>query len=219
LLVASPANPTGTMLGRDELKALADWAAETGAWLISDEVYHRVTFAAPAHCALEFNDEAVVVNSFSKYYCMTGWRLGWMVVPERAAPRLEQLAQNFFLCPSRPAQYAALEVFGCSNELDARVAQYARNRQVMIDGLGAIGFPQIAPPDGAFYIYADAAPFTNDSVEFCRRMLLEAGVAAVPGTDFDSGEGQTFVRFSTAGTQADAEAAVERLATWLGAES
>lgn len=216
ILVASPANPTGTMLSADLLAALAQSCAEKRQWFISDEIYHGIEFGEPAATALAASDDAIVINSFSKYYCMTGWRLGWMIVPERLVRPMERLAQNLFIAPSTIAQAAGVAAFDASDELDGHVAAYAANRKLLLEGLPAVGLDSFAPADGAFYLYADVRKITNDSADFCRRMLHEAGVAATPGLDFDPARGSGTVRFSFAGATAEIEEAVERLKIWLG---
>jgi len=211
LLVASPANPTGTMLGRSELGALADACADAGAAFISDEIYHGIGYDRPAVTALEVTDECYVINSFSKYFSMTGWRIGWMVVPEAHVRRVERLAQNQFICPPHVSQLAALAALECAPELDANCAVYAENRRLMLEGLPAAGFTRLAPPDGAFYIYADVSDLTDDSLAFCRRILDEAGVAVTPGLDFDPQRGATTLRFSYARSTADISEGLRRL--------
>lgn len=214
LIVASPANPTGSMLSRADLQALVAWCGTNGVRLISDEIYHGICFTEKATTALEFTQDAIVVNSFSKYYSMTGWRLGWMVIPPDLARTVEVLAQNLFISPPTLPQLAAVAAFEATEELDANVARYRRNRDLLLARLPQAGFERFASPDGAFYLYADVAHLTNDSEEFCRRMLAEAGVAATPGTDFDPGRGRAYVRFSFAGTEADMEEAARRLIAW-----
>jgi aspartate/methionine/tyrosine aminotransferase len=215
LIVASPSNPTGTMLGRQELRSLADYCAARGTRLVSDEIYHGITYGAPADTALQFTDEAIIVNSFSKYFSMTGWRLGWMVVPPPLLRSIECLAQNLFISPPTLSQHAALAAFGCRDELDGYVARYARNRSLLLELLPEAGLHRLAPADGAFYLYADVGHLTNDSESFCRRMLTQAGVATTPGIDFDHARGHRFVRLSFAGSEQDIAAAGERLKAWL----
>jgi aspartate/methionine/tyrosine aminotransferase len=214
LILASPSNPTGTMVGPAELEALMAWCRKAGVRLISDEIYHGITYGSPALTAADLDDEAIVINSFSKYFSMTGWRLGWMVVPESLLRPVECLTQNLFISPPSLSQYAAIAAFDSSDELNQNVARYARNREILLDRLPKAGFDRLAPADGAFYIYADVAHMTNDSPEFCRRMLAEAHVAATPGVDFDPFSGHKFVRFSFAGTEDDMLAACERLERW-----
>jgi aspartate/methionine/tyrosine aminotransferase len=214
LIVASPANPTGSMLSPDELGALCRWCAANGVRLVSDEIYHGIVFEGRAATALAFGDDAFVVNSFSKYYSMTGWRLGWLVVPPDLVRAVERLAQNLFISPPTLAQLAAIAAFDAKAECEAHVATYRANRDFLLAALPKAGFRDFAPPDGAFYLYADVAHMTNDSAAFCRRMLDEAGVAATPGLDFDPARGNRFVRFSFAGTLADMEEAARRLVAW-----
>ena len=215
LIVASPSNPTGTMLDRDELQALVDYCAARGIRLISDEIYHGITYGRPGVCAAALSGEAVVINSFSKYFSMTGWRLGWMVVPESLLRPIECLAQNLFISPPTVSQLAGVAALTCRETLDGYVAAYARNRALLLKELPKAGFDRLAPADGAFYIYADVGALTNDSAAFCSRMLAECGVAATPGMDFDPARGHRFVRFSFAGAEADMAAAAERLRHWL----
>lgn len=214
LIVASPANPTGSMLAPGELGRLMNWCAHEGVRLVSDEIYHGITFDRPAETALAHGDAAIVINSFSKYYSMTGWRLGWMIVPADLARTVEVLAQNLFIAPSALAQLAAVAAFDAREECDANVARYRRNRDLLLAELPRAGFRDFAAPDGAFYLYCDVAHMTNDSEEFCRRMLAEAGVAATPGTDFDPGRGRRSMRFSFAGSTEDMAEAARRLARW-----
>jgi len=216
LIVASPANPTGTMLDAPSMDALIRRCESAGIRLISDELYHGITYGAPAVTALGRAEHGIVVNGFSKYYSMTGWRLGWMIVPEDLARPVECLAQNLFIAASTVAQHAAVAAFDCHDELQANVARYAANRAHLLDALPRAGFPRLAPADGAFYVYAEIPHLTNDSLAFCKRMLDETGVATAPGLDFDTRRGHATVRFSFAGATADMEAATERLARWLG---
>ncbi len=215
LIVASPANPTGTMLGRAELAGLAQACAERNAAFISDEIYHGLDYGAPAVSALEVSDEVYVINSFSKYFSMTGWRVGWMVVPHDHVRRIERLAQNMFICPSHASQKLALFAMDATEELDANLAVYAENRRLMLEGLPAAGFGTFAPPDGAFYVYADVSEITSDAVVFCAQVLEGAGVAITPGVDFDPVEGHRWVRFSYAGPTADMIEGLERLKVFM----
>ncbi len=217
LIVASPANPTGSMLGAGELAALGAWCRARGVRLISDEIYHGIVYGPPATSALACAPETIVVNSFSKYWAMTGWRLGWMIVPDDLLRTVEVLAQNLFISPPTLPQLAAEAAFDCRVELDANVARYRVNRDLLLAELPKAGFRDFAPPDGAFYLYCDVGSMTNDAPEFCRRMLDEAGVAATPGTDFDRARGARFVRFSFAGTTDDMAEAARRLVRWRGA--
>ncbi|MEM1386688.1 MAG: aminotransferase class I/II-fold pyridoxal phosphate-dependent enzyme [Pseudomonadota bacterium] len=214
LLVASPANPTGTMLDRAALTALIEAAAATGCAFISDEIYHGLEYAHPSVSALEISDDVYVINSFSKYYSMTGWRVGWMVVPEDQIRVVERLAQNMFICPPHVSQVAALAAMACEPELAANVAVYRKNRQLMLDGLPQAGFTRFAPPDGAFYVYADVSDLTNDSRAFAREILDQAGVAVTPGLDFDADRGAGMLRFSYARSSADIAEGLARLAAF-----
>lgn len=213
LILASPSNPTGSMLESPALQAVADWCFEQGIRLISDEIYHGVTYGVAAASAAD-RKGAIVVNSFSKYYAMTGWRLGWLVLPEDMIRAVECLAQNLFIAPPSVSQHAALAAFDCREELDANVARYARNRDILLNELPAAGFKEMAPADGAFYIYSHIAHWTDDSLDFCRRMLAETGVAATPGVDFDPLDGRHSMRFSFAGSTEDMIEAAKRLKAW-----
>ena len=214
LIVASPANPTGTMIGRAEFARLAAYCREHGIRLISDEIYHGIAYGAAADTALAFDSEAIVVNSFSKYFSMTGWRMGWMVVPDSLLRAVECLAQNLYIAPPTLSQFAAAAAFDCAEELEANVARYAENRRLLLAELPRAGFDTFAPADGAFYLYADVGRMTDDAADFCRRMLNEAGVATTPGLDFDPLRGHRFVRFSFAGATADMAEAARRLIAW-----
>ncbi len=215
LLIASPANPTGTMIDGETLSQLARACSDAGLWFISDEIYHRLTYAMKEVCALSVNDDAIIVNSFSKYYCMTGWRIGWLVVPDVLVRPLERLAQNLFISAPAVSQYAAIAAFDADEELDQRRAVYVRNRELLLTELPKIGFTEFTPVDGAFYVYANVSAFANDSFEFASKMLSEIGVAATPGADFDSRNGHRYIRFSFAGTTAEMEEAINRLGAWL----
>ncbi len=214
LLLASPNNPTGTMLERDRLQALAEVCDRNKLWFVSDEIYHGLTFGQSALTALQFSDTAVVINSFSKYFSMTGWRVGWIVLPEPLVPVVEKLAQNFYICAPAVAQAAALGAFEGLDELDRNVAVYKDNRSVLLAGLPEIGFDKIVPADGAFYLYCDVSAFTDDSLAFSRQMLEETGVAATSGADFDAERGRHYLRFSYAGARARIVEAVGRLSKW-----
>ena len=215
LIVASPANPTGTMIGAADLARLTHWCRDRGIRLVSDEIYHGITYETAAATARAFGHEAVIVNSFSKYYCMTGWRLGWMLVPPDLARSVECLAQNFYISPPALSQLAALPVFGCRAELDGHVARYRTNRDLLTCALREAGLTHFAPAEGAFYLYADIASLTRDSADFCRRLLIETGVAVTPGLDFDPIDGGGWVRFSFAGSTDDVAEAARRLKDWL----
>ena len=215
LIVASPANPTGTMIGAADLERLAAYCRDRGIRLVSDEIYHGITYDTPGATARAFGQEAVIVNSFSKYYCMTGWRLGWMLVPPDLARAVECLAQNFYISPPALSQLAALPVFGCRSELDGHVARYRFNRDLLIGALNSAGLTRFAPAEGAFYLYVDISKLTRDSAEFCRRLLAETGVAVTPGLDFDPIDGGGWVRLSFAGSTEDVAEAARRLEKWL----
>jgi aspartate/methionine/tyrosine aminotransferase len=214
LIVANPCNPAGTMLHPNELAGIAAWCARTGVRLVSDEIYHGLNYAAPLATAAAFDAGAIVVNSFSKYFSMTGWRIGWLVLPEDLVRPVECLAQNLFISAPHIAQVAAEAAFDCHDELQANVARYRRARDHLVAALPTAGFPNLGPAEGAFYLYADITDRSNDSVAFCARMLAEAGVAATPGVDFDSARGAGFVRFSYCGPEADMREAAARLAAW-----
>jgi aspartate/methionine/tyrosine aminotransferase len=216
LIVASPSNPAGTMLHPEELAAIAAWCDRAGVRLISDEIYHGLHYTSALTTAGAASPHAIVVNSFSKYFSMTGWRIGWLVLPEELIRPVECLAQNMFISAPHIAQIAAEAAFDCGAELDANVARYRRSRDVLLAALPEAGFSRLSPSEGAFYLYADVADRTNDSREFCRRMLEEAGVAAAPGVDFDRARGNHFVRFSYCGLEADMAEAATRLARWRG---
>jgi aspartate/methionine/tyrosine aminotransferase len=215
VLAMSPANPSGTMIGCEALRHLGETCRRLGLWFVSDEIYHGLTYGEPAATALAFDDHAVVINSFSKYYCMTGWRIGWIVVPQRIVRPIERLAQNLYISPPYLSQVAALAVFDAAEELETVKAGYARNRAMLLEELPRLGLSEMHPADGAFYLYADVARFTNDSIGFCKRLLEEAGVAITPGVDFDAIEGAHHMRFSFAGSEADCREAVRRLANFL----
>ena len=215
LIVASPSNPTGSMIGAEEFRLLADWCRSKSVRLISDEIYHGLTYGQTPVTALQLDADAIIINSFSKYFSMTGWRLGWMILPEDLGRAVECLTQNFFISPPTLAQLAAATVFDCYAELNANVARYAENRAVLLERLPGAGFEDLAPPDGAFYIYANVAHLTNNSEEFCKLMLAETGVAATPGIDFDPGRGAGYVRFCYAGSTGDMERAADLLKAWL----
>jgi aspartate/methionine/tyrosine aminotransferase len=214
VVVASPANPTGTVIPPDELAAIASWCEASGARLISDEVYHGLVYdgAPPTSCAWQTSRNALVVNSFSKYFAMTGWRLGWLLVPPELRRAVDCLTGNFTICPPVLSQYAAVAAVA---EADGHLHQYAINRALLLDGLRAIGVDRLAPTDGAFYVYADVSDFTADSMTFCSKLLADTGVAIAPGIDFDTLRGHEFVRLSFAGPQSDIEEALRRMQSWL----
>jgi len=215
VLVASPANPTGTMMRADALAALIAAAEGEGIRFISDEIYHGLDYAFPAATAAELSRDVVIINSFSKYFCMTGWRVGWMVVPEALVRPVERLQQNLAISVPTLSQIAACAAFDGRDEMEAVKHGYEENRRILTEGLPAAGLDKFLPVDGAFYLYADVSRFTRDSLDFAKRMLNEAGVAATPGIDFDPLHGREFVRFSYAGSAADMREAVERIGAWL----
>ena len=211
LIVASPGNPSGTMLDRAALSGLIGHCDQNAISFVSDEIYHGLHYGDRAVSALEISDDCYVINSFSKYFSMTGWRLGWMVVPEDHIRTVERLAQNLFICPPHASQIAALAALDCIDELEANRATYAENRRLMLEGLPQAGFTRIAPPDGAFYIYAEISDLTDNSLTFAEELLQEAGVAVTPGLDFDPRRGAQWLRFSYAGATADIVEGLARL--------
>ncbi|OEJ69516.1 pyridoxal phosphate-dependent aminotransferase [Magnetovibrio blakemorei] len=211
LIIASPSNPTGTMIDRDGLAALAVYCRARGVRVVSDEIYHGITFEEPAHTFGEFETECFIVNSFSKYYSMTGWRLGWLVFPESLSRSVECLAQNLFISAPTLSQIAAVAAFDCQDELDANVVRYKANRDVLLAELPKAGFDRLSHAQGAFYVYADVAHLTDDSQVFCQKILAETGVAVTPGVDFDPQRGHSAIRFSFAGSTADMIEAARRL--------
>ena len=215
LIVASPANPSGTMLDHDAMRHLIDTCNAQGTSFVSDEIYHGIGYDQPAVTALGISDDVYVINSFSKYFSMTGWRIGWMVVPPDHVRTIERLAQNLFICPPHASQIAALAALDCDDELQRNVAVYAQNRQLMLAGLPAAGFASIAPPDGAFYVYADVSDITNDSRAFAAEILEKAGVAVTPGLDFDPVRGHQTLRFSYAGSTPDIAEGLKRLGAFM----
>jgi aspartate/methionine/tyrosine aminotransferase len=215
LLFASPANPTGAAVDREGLREIVDTCRRLGVRLISDEIYHGLDYRGPSASALEFSSDAIVINSFSKYYCMTGWRIGWMVLPDELVRRTEMLQQNLFISAPTLSQVGGRVALGERDYAEAQKAVYAENRRVLNAGLRSLGFGMGAVSDGAFYAYADVSAFTNDSMSFCKQMLEEAGVAATPGIDFDRTDGERFVRFSYAGSRTTMEEALERMARFV----
>ena len=215
VLIASPANPTGTMLEPARLAAIASSCQARGVWFISDEIYHGLSYGLPDHTALQYSDDAIIINSFSKYFSMTGWRVGWMVLPERLVAPVERLAQNLYISPPAIAQVAAIGAFDGIDELEANKRVYRANRDVLLAGLPGCGLDTLVPADGAFYLYADISRFTTDSLIFARQMLEETGIAATPGLDFDEARGGRYLRFSYSGTTADMADAVARLRGWV----
>lgn len=214
LITASPSNPTGTILERTAQEGLVDFCARNRVRYIADEIYHGITYNGPAETVLSLTDQAIVLNSFSKYFMMPGWRVGWAVLPPDMVAGFDSLASSMFISPSSVGQYAALEAFECTEELDKAVAEYVENRRILLQELPKMGF-RLAPVEGAFFVYANVSSLTNDSMAFCRAMLHETGVVTVPGLDFDRAEGSRYVRFSFSCPTADVQEAVERLKAWI----
>ncbi|MFD6070527.1 MULTISPECIES: pyridoxal phosphate-dependent aminotransferase [Amycolatopsis] len=217
LIVASPSNPTGTVLPPGELAAISGWCASHGVQLISDEIYHGISYGAGLDCAWQYGDEALVLGSFSKYFAMTGWRLGWMLAPQRLHRAIDVLTGNFTICPPAVSQHAAVAAFTpeAYAEANGHVERYRVNRDVLFTGLKSIGIDKLAPAEGAFYAYADVSAYTNDSLSWCQRLLADTGVAIAPGIDFDPVDGGRFVRFSFAGSREHIDEGVRRLGDWL----
>jgi aspartate/methionine/tyrosine aminotransferase len=218
VIVASPANPTGAIIDRDELAAIAAVCRARGIRIISDEIYHGLSYAGATHSMLELDAQALVINSFSKYFSMAGWRLGWLVAPGAHAPRARAYVGNLFLTAPSLSQHAGLVAMDAREELEGHVAVYRRNRALLLEALPKLGLVSIAPPDGAFYIWADIGHLTNDSLAFCERLLRDAGVATAPGLDFDPVDGHRFMRFSFAVSTAEVEEAITRMAPWFAAQ-
>jgi aspartate/methionine/tyrosine aminotransferase len=217
LIIASPCNPAGTMMDAVEFQAIAAWCEREGVRLVSDEIYHGLTYGQqPEVSAAGCSASAIVVNSFSKYFSMTGWRVGWLVLPEDLVRPVECLTQNLFICAPHVAQVAAEAAFGCRTELDENLARYGRNRALLLRELPKAGLDRLSPADGAFYLWADVSALTNDSPEFCARLLADANLAVTPGVDFDSARGSRFLRLTYCGPEADMAAVPGRIAAFLG---
>lgn len=218
LIVASPGNPTGSMLAPEKIREMAEYCERRGIRFISDEIYHGITYddQVKQATACSYSPEAIVVNSFSKYYAMAGWRLGWMVVPDYLIAPISDLAHNLYLCPPAPAQIGALHAIDCRPELDRHVERYRDNRDILLNGLPRLGFDRFTTPHGAFYLYCHVQHLHEDSLEFCVDMMNKAGVLAAPGSDFCPMSGQHYVRFSYAGATEKVQEAVHRLAQWRG---
>jgi aspartate/methionine/tyrosine aminotransferase len=215
VILASPANPTGTIIPPKEMRAIIAICRARGIRIISDEIYHGLSYVGPAHSVLEDESEALVVNSFSKYFSMAGWRLGWLVVPRDMIDAARARMGNLFLTPPSLSQHAGLAAFDCRDELEGHVETYRRTRNLLLDRLPALGLNRIAPPDGAFYIYADIGHLTDDSLAFCTRLLEDTGVATAPGIDFDPVEGHRFMRLSFAVSTDRVEEAIARMTPWF----
>ena len=214
LVLSSPSNPTGTMLDATRLAEVTAWCRDNDCWFVSDEIYHGITYGEPAPTALSSDSDAIVINSFSKYFSMTGWRLGWLVAPPALSTALTRVGQNLTIAAPTLSQLGAVAAFDCHDELEANVARYAINRQILLDGLRAAGIDRLAPADGAFYVWAQTDHLADDSQPLCARWLDELGIAATPGIDFDPTHGHRFVRFSFAGSEDDVAQAVARLRDW-----
>jgi aspartate/methionine/tyrosine aminotransferase len=219
LIIASPANPTGTIIAPEELAAIARVCARRGIRIISDEIYHGLSYGAPARSMLEFAPDALVINSFSKYFSMAGWRLGWLVAPEADLERARAYVGNLFLTAPSLSQHAGLAAMDDLDELDIHIDVYRRNRELVLAALPDLGLTAIAPPDGAFYIWADIGHLTQDSMSFCQRLLEDTGVATAPGVDFDPVDGHRFIRFSFAVSTPEIEEALRRLLPWFAAQA
>ncbi|WP_421738412.1 pyridoxal phosphate-dependent aminotransferase [Caulobacter sp.] len=219
VIVASPANPTGTIIADDEMAAIAAVCRERNIRIVSDEIYHGLSYIGPVRSMLEFEPNALIVNSFSKYFSMVGWRLGWLLSPMDHVHRARAYMGNLFLTAPSLSQHAGLVAMDCADELDGHVEVYRTNRQLLLDALPSLGLARIAPPDGAFYIWADIGHLTNDSMAFCQQLLRDTGVATAPGIDFDPAEGHRFMRFSFAVSTAEVEEAVRRLVPWFAAQA
>jgi len=219
LLLMSPANPTGAAITPHELEKICAFCTDERVVFVSDEIYHRLEYGVRADTALRFSSDAIVVNSFSKYYAMTGWRLGWAVAPEPIARAMERLQQSLAICAPTISQRAALAAFDATQQLEAIKAGYARSRALLLERLPQLGLPRFAPPDGAFYIYADIAHLTDDSASFCATLLEEAGVATTPGVDFDRARGARTLRLSYAGAESEVALGVGRMGEWLAART
>ncbi|RZJ44909.1 MAG: aminotransferase class I/II-fold pyridoxal phosphate-dependent enzyme, partial [Brevundimonas sp.] len=215
VIIASPANPTGSIISDPELKAIADVCRRRGIAIISDEIYHGLSYVGPTQTLLAFDPEAQVINSFSKYWSMAGWRLGWLVVPRSQLDAARAYIGNLFLTPPSLSQHAGLAAMDAHEELEGHIATYRANRALMLEALPALGLQRIAPPDGAFYIWADIGHLTNDSPAFCEQLLRETGVATAPGIDFDPVEGNRYIRFSFAVSTSEIQEALSRLITWF----
>jgi len=219
VIVASPANPTGTILPPDELAAIAEVCRARNIRIVSDEIYHGLSYAGPTRSMLEYAPAALIVNSFSKYYSMAPWRLGWLVAPKADLARCRAYVGNLFLTAPSLAQHAALAAMDATSELEGNVAVYRRNRELILQALPQLGLSEIAPPDGAFYVWADVGHLTGDSLAFCKQLLRDTGVATAPGVDFDPVEGRHFIRFSFAVSTPEVEEAIRRMIPWFAAQA
>lgn len=215
VLVASPANPTGTMMSPAALEALVQYCDDEKIWFISDEIYHGLVYQGQQACALSTSENAIIINSFSKYFCMTGWRIGWMVLPEKLLRPVERIAQSLYISAPELSQIAAMGALDATAELETVRAGYARNRELLLEGLPRVGFSELLPVDGAFYVYAKTSGFSDNSYNFAKAMLHETGIAATPGIDFDPVHGHDYLRLSFAGGHEDMKAAMQALQNWM----
>ncbi|MCD8566969.1 MAG: aminotransferase class I/II-fold pyridoxal phosphate-dependent enzyme [Geovibrio sp.] len=217
--MCSPSNPTGTLIEDGELRKICQWCDAAGVRLISDEAYHGITYERPAETALKFSDNVIVMNTFSKYFAMTGWRMGWMSVPEEMAVRIKRLSESLYVSPPTISQHVAYKIFDHMDELDGYVAHYKTNRDILRTALPKAGLTRLSAAEGAFYLYADLSEYTNDAEGFCRAMVDEAGVSCTAGVDFDPTRGNTTMRISYAGTAEDMHKAAERIGNWLASKT
>jgi aspartate/methionine/tyrosine aminotransferase len=215
LIIASPSNPTGSMIKKPIFQEILEWCSRKEVRVISDEIYHGITYGEKAETALSYNEDAIIINSFSKYFCMTGWRLGWMVVPDSLVRTIERLAQNLFISPPTISQLSAVSAFECLGDLDINVLRYAENRKILQEELPKIGLRKFAPSDGAFYLYVDVSDYTDDSFSLCQTILTKVGLAITPGTDFDGRFGNRYVRLSFASSTSNISLAIKRLEKFL----
>ena len=215
LVIASPANPTGSVIKSDVLKKIANWSKENNVTIISDEIYHGIEYGKPSETILRYNKNAIIINSFSKIFCMTGWRLGWLIAPKNIISIIEKLSMSLFLCPPTFSQLIAVKAFDNYNLLNKNVLIYKSNRDLLINAFEDMGLSKYAPPDGAFYLYIDVSKVTNNSTELAIKLLKEAGVSSTPGTDFDSKSGYKFIRFSYAGSNKEIIEGAKRIDNWI----
>jgi aspartate/methionine/tyrosine aminotransferase len=215
VIIASPANPSGTIIAAGELEAIANVCRDRNIQILSDEIYHGLSYVGPTRSMLEFAPSALIINSFSKYFSMVGWRLGWLLAPRESLQRARAYYGNLFLTAPSLSQHAALAALDCRDELQGHLAVYARNRELLLAALPKLGLGMIAPPDGAFYMYVDVRHLTDDSLAFCEQLLRATGVATAPGIDFDPVEGRHFIRMSFAVATPEVEEALRRMSSWL----
>jgi len=218
LIVASPSNPAGTIIPPSEMKKLSDYASQNGIKLIVDEIYHGINFIGECKTALAYDKNIIVINSFSKYFCMTGWRIGWMIVPQYLRKTIVNLAQNFFISPPSISQEAAICALGSISELDKIVEKYSINRALILDSLSKLSLTKVAPSDGAFYLYVNVEDLTDNSLSLCDSLLYEANVALTPGVDFDPVNGKKFIRISFSGSVEDVKVGMNRISSWVNSQ-